>query len=70
MKIKDLPPNTNLGDVIVKSPSGEIGRWKSQWDKGVWLRGHSTRIHPIFVENLSECMEWEIIGDKSLINLE
>lgn len=70
MKIKDLPPKKNLGDVIVKSPNGEIGRWTSQWQKGVWLKGKSSRIHPIFVENLSEALEWDVIEDESLINLE
>lgn len=70
MKIKDLSGNTNLRGIIVKSPDGKIGKWISQWQKGVWLGGHSTRIHPVFVEDLKECLEWEIIEDELLINLE
>lgn len=70
MKVKELPKGTEMGDIIVKTQGGEIGKWKSQWVKGVWLSGRSTRIHPIFVESLEECLEWEVVEDESLINLE
>jgi hypothetical protein len=64
MKIKDLSPNTNLKEIKVKTPDGIIGTWRSQWQKGVWLHidGDSEgRITPVFVEDLKECLEWEII---------
>ena len=64
MKIKDLPKNTNLGGLKVKTTNGTVGYWKSQWDKGVWLMEtlSSSRVFPIFVESLEECLEWEIEG--------
>lgn len=70
MKIKDLEEGTPLSSVIVKSPCGKIGYWHSQWNRGVWLKGHSNRIHPVFVGILSEAAEWEVIDDEKLINLE
>lgn len=65
MKIKDLPPNTNLGGLKVKTTNGTVGYWKSQWDKGVWLTEtlSASRIYPIFVESLEECREWEVLKD-------
>jgi len=70
MKIKDLNPKVNLGEIIIKTPCGKIGYWKSQWNKGVWLQGKSSRIYPIFVEGLSETLDWEIVKDENLINLD
>jgi hypothetical protein len=70
MKVKDLSSGTNMGSVIVKTPEGKIGTWKSQWEKGVWLSGKSTRVHPVFVEDLKEALEWEVIEDPTLINLD
>ena len=63
-RIKDLPFNTNLGGIKVKTTDGTIGVWKSQWLKGVWLHVEGERegkITPIFVEDLKETLEWEII---------
>lgn len=70
MKIKDLPENTNLSNVIVKTNNGKIGYWRSQWSKGVWLNnGKSDQIHPVFVDKLEDTLEWEVIEDKKLINI-
>lgn len=62
-KIKDLPRNTNLGKVKVRTPDGTEGWWVSQWAKGVWIRKEKadTRVHPIFVESLTECEDWEVL---------
>lgn len=67
MKIKDLPPNTNLGDLLVKTPSGITGYWVSQWAAGVWLKykKEDTRIHPVFVDSLEECRDWEVLNFES-----
>jgi len=63
MKLKDL--KGNLGGIRVKTPNGVIGVWKSQWNKGVWLsNGDSTRIYPQFVNDLKDCLEWEVTEDK------
>lgn len=65
MKIKDLDSNINLGGIKVKTPDGVIGIWKSQWEKGVWLQRESDiengRITPIFINDLKETLEWEVI---------
>lgn len=65
MKIKDLPPSTNLGGIKIKTSSGEVGYWKSQWEKGVWIQKEleSIRMYPIFVEDLKETLEWEILEE-------
>lgn len=67
MKIKDLPKGTNLRGVKVRIPEGEEGWWESQWSKGVWLikvppetKG-SRQVFPVFVEDLKETLEWEVI---------
>jgi hypothetical protein len=66
MKIKDLPENTNLSKIKVKTPDGVIGYWKSQWEKGVWLQRESDiesgRIIPISIKDLKETLEWEVIN--------
>lgn len=63
--VADLPKGTMMGTVKVKTPGPEgiTGWWVSQWDKGVWIRKEKgeTRIHPVFVENLKECMDWEVV---------
>lgn len=60
MKLKDLN-NQSLGGIKVKTPNGVVGYWKSQWNKGVWLSdGETTRVYPQFVNDLRECLEWEI----------
>jgi len=70
MTVKELPKDISLSTVIVKTPTGKIGYWKSQWDKGVWLsNGKDGRIHPIFVDSLQECLDWEVIEDNKFINV-
>jgi len=70
MKLKALPPSTNLGGIKVKTPDGQIGYWVSQWPKGVWLsngnfqEGEVSLIFPIFVEDLKEALEWEITEEE------
>ena len=64
-KIKDLPPETNMGGITVKTPTGIIGKWVSQWNKGVWLSCNPSdpgKVTPIFVEDLTEILEWEVIN--------
>lgn len=67
MKVKDLPKETNMGGLKVRTPEGEEGWWESQWPKGVWLSKvlpgtpGPRQVHPIFVTDLRECMEWDII---------
>jgi hypothetical protein len=70
MKIKDLDKDTNLEGVIVKTPESKIGYWHSQWVKGVWLKGKSSQIHPVFVDKLEDTLEWEVIENEELINLQ
>jgi hypothetical protein len=61
MKIKDLPPTTNLSGTKVKTHEGKVGYWKSQWQNGVWLTdGKTDRVYPQFVANLEQCLECEV----------
>jgi hypothetical protein len=66
MKIKDLPKDKNLGGIKVKTTEGRIGYWKSQWRKGVWLTDtpNDTHIHPVFLDDLKDVLEWEVLTDK------
>ena len=66
MKIKDLPEDTNLGGVKVKTDSGQIGYWKSQWNKGVWLTKEfgDAKVFPVYVDDLKYCLEWEVLEEK------
>ena len=67
MKIKDLDPKTNLGGIKVKTTSGQIGYWRSQWQKGVWLTDKpagDTKVSPVFVDDIKEILEWEVLTDK------
>lgn len=62
MKIKNH--KGNLEGLKVKTPKGVVGFWKSQWQQGVWFSdGESTRIYPQFVDDLKDCLEWEITND-------
>lgn len=73
MKIKDLPEDIDLYGIKVRVPSEiecEIheGYWKSQWGysdgkAGVWLQKEirDSRIYPVCIDNLLQCLEWEII---------
>jgi len=66
MKLKDLK-NKPLSGVKVKTPKGVIGYWKSQWEKGVWLtqKPTSTKVYPQFVDDLRDCLEWEVTEEDS-----
>lgn len=72
MKIKDLPPETNLGGQKVKTHDGTVGYWKSQWGypegkSGVWLGKHPTHggpIIPVFLNNLKDALEWEVTNEE------
>jgi hypothetical protein len=62
--ISDLPEGFGgLNKIKVKAPNGTIGWWVSQWNKGVWLRKEKgdTQVHPVFVEDLKECLTWKIV---------
>lgn len=68
MKLKDIK-DKNLNGIKIKTPKGVIGYWKSQWQAGVWLTdGKSDRIYPQFVDNLKDCLEWEIAADNEKVN--
>lgn len=67
-RIKDLNPNMSLAGVHFKGPNGENGYWFSQWGypdgkAGVWYKSDmkSGRAFPIFLDDLREAMEWEVI---------
>ena len=67
MKVKDF--SGNLSGVKVKTSSGVVGFWKSQWHKGVWLSdGKTSKVYPQFINGLSECLEWDIVGEAIPIN--
>ena len=69
MKIKDLSPNESMGMKKVKTPKGVIGYLKSHWRTGVWLsNGKTSQVYPQFVDDLSDCQEWEIADTKDKVN--
>lgn len=62
--IADLPKEFGgLDKIKVKAPDGTKGWWVSQWQKGVWLKEkkEDSRVLPIFVEDLKECLSWEVL---------
>lgn len=66
MKLKDLPPEQSLEGIRIRTPEGQEGYWVSQWNKGVWIRkttsaSEDPQVHPIFVDSLQECMDWDVI---------
>lgn len=67
MKLKNH--KGNLGGLKVKTPKGVVGYWRSQWEKGVWLGdGKSDRIYPQFVDNLKDCLEWDVAESSDKVN--
>jgi len=64
MKIKDLK-DISLSGIKVKTPTGVVGYWKSQWGyaegkAGVWLSdGKTSVVYPQFLDKLSDALEWE-----------
>jgi len=61
--VKDLPQDNSLEGVIVRTPDGIIGRWRSQWNKGVWLKcdDSSNKMTPISVDKITDALEWEVL---------
>ena len=69
MKIKNLKDNPNMRGIKVKTLSGVIGYWKSQWEKGVWLSDNkTTQIYPQLIDDLRDCLEWEIAEEDEEVN--
>ena len=75
MKIKDLPEDERLRGVKVRIPhadrlqeyagiqAGAEVYIESLWAKGVWVKKSQgdTRIYPVFVKDLQEVLEWEVV---------
>lgn len=63
-KIKDLGGVDSLAGVrFVYPKDGQAYHWVSQWNKGVWGKKDmgSGQVFPLFVNDLSECLEWEVV---------
>jgi hypothetical protein len=73
MKIKDLPMGKSLEGVHFRIPGTKVsGYWRSQWGypdggAGVWYRKDpkSTQVFPVFLHDLKEALEWEVIDDNA-----
>ncbi len=64
MKIKDLPIDQPISGIRFRYPGdGKTYYWSSQWQKGVWGRRDmkSEQVYPLFCNDLSEAMEWEVV---------
>lgn len=74
MKIKDLPVTASLDKIHFKVPKGhpecpiKTAYWVSQWGykdgkAGVWCKEKltDTQVYPIFLDKLTDAMEFEII---------
>ena len=64
MKIKDLPKDKGLGGIAFLHPvTKKRCIWASQWQKGVWYKkdAKSTEVFPLFVEDLKEALEFEVV---------
>jgi len=72
MRIKDLPPSTSLGGIKFRDPkTGTVGYWVAQWGypegkAGVFYSLHPqcTQIYPLFLDNLQEALEFEVLEAK------
>jgi hypothetical protein len=72
MKIKDLPPDKSLENVHFRIPGTTVhGYWRSQWGypdgkAGVWYYKDqkSSQMFPIFLDDLREALEWDVITDE------
>lgn len=69
-KIKDLEPGTNLKNIKFRTPDDQIYYWQSQWSyedgfAGIWGKKdlESNQIFPIFLDKLSDALEFEIIEE-------
>lgn len=70
MLIKDLPKDTNLGGIKFRYPKdNQVYIWKSQWGLGIWAKKPNNpnpdQVFPLFVDNLEEVLEWEVIDYKN-----
>lgn len=66
-RIKDLPSNIGLEGIrFIYPKTKEKYYWFSQWEKGVWGKKdlHSAQLFPLFVDDLKEALEWEVVEDK------
>lgn len=64
MKIKDLPKDAPLENIcFVCGNDDKEYFWAGCWNKGVWGREqpHSQKIIPLFVDNIDEALEWEVV---------
>jgi hypothetical protein len=64
MKIKDLPEDADLGGIRFRYPGdSKIYSWVSQWQRGVWGKLHpeDTQLFPLFCDNLTDALEWEVV---------
>lgn len=64
--IGTLPSDQSLGGVRFRYPKdGQLYYWASQWGKGVWGKKDlgDSRLFPLFVEDLRECLNWEVYHD-------
>ena len=65
MKIKDLPKDKNLRGVRFRMPgSKRVYTWYSQWQKGIWVDMGKGVVKPLFLNNLSDCAEFEVVDGK------
>jgi len=70
-KIKDLPPNTDLGGIRFRDPkTGTVGYWYSQWGyedgkAGIWFKRDwkSGAVFPLFLDNIKEALEFEVLEE-------
>lgn len=65
-RIKDLETSgvKSVYGVRFRYPGdGKKYYWISQWNKGVWGKEDmsSSRMFPLFCNNLSEALEWEVV---------
>jgi len=63
MKIKDLPEGRLYDVRFIYPGDGQKYYWASQWAKGVWGRKKpgDEQIYPLFVGDLKEALEWEVV---------
>jgi hypothetical protein len=64
MKIKDLPQDVSLvGTRFIYPKDNKPYYWFSQWQGGVWGKEDMKNgsIHPLFVNDLNDVLEWEVV---------
>jgi hypothetical protein len=62
--INDLPKNISLGGIkFIHPETKEVCIWSGQWNQGVWYKKdiNSSQIFPLFVDNLEDCLKFEIV---------